>query len=132
MKVESLKTVQSLNKLVLDAKKDDGASVAVGYNSKVAQWLHQMRNPLTLAQGKARRSGIGHYWGPSDHGPGFLLDPSRKHAKEIADIVFKAYKGGAGLLQALYLGGFLVQRKSMTQVPVEHGHLRQSAFTEKE
>ena len=137
MIVNDIKLVNKFKVLQAAAAKESRASVAVGYTDKQALWLHEMggpnssRRPVNLGKKKRRPSGLGFFWGPSSFGPGFLLIPARQSADRVASVVTRAYASGAGLLESLFVGGLLIQRESQKRVPVEHGLLRGSGFTEK-
>lgn len=67
------------------------------------------------------------------HSPGkqakFLEQPARQYRIELATIIETAYRRGATLRQALFLGGLRLQRESQKIVPIDTGNLRGSAFT---
>jgi len=131
MRVDAMKSV---GKVIEKLKKRqellaDHVSVVVGYNGVAALALHEM-TPKNI--GKPRRSGIGEYWGPSEHGNKWLEQPARVHSKRVGELVQAALEGGATMLEALHVGGLLIQRESMLLVPAEYGELKRSAFTEKE
>ena len=108
-------------------------SVIVGYTANYA--LHVHENIEMKWKGLPRVApSKGNYWDGS-RGPGqakFLEQPARELTTEFDRIVFEAMRGGATLLQALYLAGLRLQRESMLLVPVDTGNLKASAFTRKE
>ena len=96
------------------AAEDNGATVITGYEG--VQYGIYVHENLEAA-----------------HAPGkqakFLEQPARQFRGAIKDVIFRAYKGGATLRQALLIGGLRLQRESMKIVPVDTGNLRGSAFT---
>ncbi len=130
MRVKGLvELVAKLKAKAAKVVKDASMDVVVGYSYPTAVWVHENRNPKSLGLNIPRRSGLGVYWGPSNYGPGFLLDPAREMKDELGGVVRQALKGGKTVAQALLMAGLTLQRESMKRVPVEHGDLRASAFT---
>ena len=129
MKVENLSVLTSLKKLEQQARSENRVSVAVGFTGVAALKLHEM---TPKRSGQPRRSGIGTYWGPSHYGNKFLEGPARQFRASISRNVTDALRQGFPLIQALEAGGLLLQRLSQERVPVEHGDLKRSAFTERE
>lgn len=125
-KIEKLeKVISELRSKAAKAMRDNDVSVAVGYTSAVALYVHENRQRHA---GQPRKSGIGVYWGP--HGrPGFLLDVAREMSRELGGIVRTALKRGATLAQSLLMTGLRLQRESQKNTPVEFGHLSATAFT---
>lgn len=86
--------------------------VVVGYTQSYAIYVHENRNAFHPV-GKA----------------GFLLDPARRLAGELARIVRTALRRGRTVSQALLMAGLRLQRESQQEVPVDTGALRASAYT---
>ncbi len=131
-------TIEGLTKLVeqLQAKaakavNDSDASVVVSYTAEGAIYLHEMMEPKTLGLDVDRPSGLGHFWGPADHGPKYLEGPLRKllNEKELSRIVTEGLKRGKTMAQSLLVAGLRLQSESQKSVPVEYGALRASAQT---
>ena len=101
-----------------DARRDNDASVAVGYTAEYAIYVHEDMKARHRAGQKAK----------------YLEDPARRMSNDgtLAGIVQTAVRRGVPLLQALYLAGLRLQRESQKEVPVDTGNLRGSAFTRKE
>lgn len=130
---------------------DKPPSVIVGYTAAYALALHEnvgMRWRGLPRDRSVRVSGLNHsgriartgynpnekkglFWGPDGQAK-FLEQPARELSQEIANIVLKALGNGATLIEALYLAGLYLQRKSQELVPIDTGNLRASAFTRKE
>lgn len=108
-----------------------GARVITGYTAQYAVRLHELRRTRTLGASQPRRSGIGVYWGPSQHGPKFLERPAREmyNQGEFRRLVLAMLRRGADTLEALKACGMKLQAESQKRVPVEFGVLRASAFT---
>lgn len=131
MKIEGVKEVLDLlKKKEIDAKLSSEASVVVGYANKYALFVHENMEQKWV--GISRPSGLGVYWGPAGAGPKFLEAPARQMRSVLTGIVERSMKSGLPLLQCLYLAGLKLQAESQKRVPVEHGFLRASAFTQKE
>jgi hypothetical protein len=115
-KIEGIKQLKRrLDQLRKDSKREDGASVRVGYTASYAVYVHEdLTAHHTVGQAK------------------FLLDPARALAKELGTIVATARKRGASTGQGLLLAGLRLQRASQELVPVDTGNLRASAFTRQE
>lgn len=130
MKISGVRQVRdAIRKLEKQYGAEPRPSVVVGYASEYALYVHE--NMEMALEGEPRSSGIGVYWGP--HGQSkFLEQPAREHGARMALIIRRAVKKKATMLEALYMAGLYLQRESMELVPVEHGNLRASAFTEKE
>lgn len=106
---------------------DTRSEVIVGYEAEYAAKIHE--DIEMKWAGKPRASGIGVYWGP--HGQAkFLEQPARENAKKYASIVKTILEAGGTMTQALYTAGLELQRDSQELVPVEHGNLKASAFTQ--
>lgn len=106
---------------------DSRSEVIVGYEAEYAAKIHE--DIEMKWAGKPRASGIGVYWGP--HGQAkFLEQPARENAKKYAGIVKTILEAGGTMTQALYTAGLELQRDSQELVPVEHGNLKASAFTQ--
>jgi hypothetical protein len=132
MKIENLSRLQQKLRILIEkAKADENAEVVVGYSAAYAVYVHEIAEPTTLGKKVPRPSGLGHYWGPHDYGPGFLSGPARALARDgtLGELATAAMKRGAPLSQALYIAGLRIQRDSQEVVPVEYGNLRASAFT---
>lgn len=106
------KVVAQLQKRAARARQDNKVSVVVGYTAAYALYVHEDRQAYHEV-GKA----------------GFLLDPARRLANDVARIVRDALTRGLTTAQALLLGGLFLQRESQREVPVDTGNLRGSAFT---
>lgn len=125
--IEGLKKViAAMRAKAAKMKQDADVSVAVGYTSKYALYVHE--NVEMKWRGLTRRSGIGVYWGPTGEAK-FLEGPFRREATKYASIVRNAIMGGKTMAQALLMAGLQLQRDSQMLVPVEYGFLRASAFT---
>ena len=114
------------------SKKDDKVSVVVFYTAKYAVWVHE--NTAEKWKGKPRKSGLGKYWdGRKGQGRSkFLEHPAREEGGKIGEIVAKTVLNKGTLTQGLVMAGLYLQRQSQDLVPVEYGHLRASAGTQKE
>ncbi len=110
------------------ARAEGVQSVLVGFSAAHALFVHENMESKTVGMNIPRRSGIGVYWGPAG-GPKFLEAPAREMGDELAGIVRDGVAAGMPLGQALLLAGYRLQAESMERVPVEHGKLRESAFT---
>lgn len=128
-KVEGLnKIVEALKNRAAAARKDDGASVVVGYTANYAIYVHE--NLEMSWQGQPRRGGRGFYWDPQGQARSqFLIHPFRTQADELRRIVVTALLKGATMAKSLLLAGLRLQRESQRLVPVDTGNLRASAFT---
>ncbi|MDB4786216.1 hypothetical protein OAG36_00630 [bacterium] len=130
-KIEGSKEVQNtLSKLQSKSKREDNASVSVGYQGVAyALFVHEIKNPST---GVPRRGDgkKGNYWDVGQ--PKFLERPFRENAKEYARIIRTAYKRGVSLDKSLLIAGLKLQRDSQQLVPIDTGNLKGSAFTEKD
>ena len=120
MKIEGVEKVrQALIKKAAQYGKPDELeglpSVAVGYSAHYALTVHEnLESHHNVGQAK------------------YLEQPAREYKDELAGVVVRAVKGGATLLQGLYLAGLRLQRESQKIVPIDTGNLRGSAFTVKE
>jgi hypothetical protein len=112
-KVEGVRAV--IRMLKKRAKGMEPASVVVGYEAEYAIYVHEDLNAHhDVGQAK------------------YLEEPARTYARQIRDIIAQRLREGKTLLQALYLGGLFLQRKSQELCPVDLNNLRPSAFTRKE
>ena len=66
------------------------ARIDVGFTAPHAIFIHEFRNPKTLGLGVPRRSGIGEYWGPPQHGPKYLENAIAEFREELRQIIRKA------------------------------------------
>lgn len=143
-KVEGLnKVVDALRKRAAKAKKDERASVIVGYTAAYALWVHesvgmklkgQPRGAWKLRysrdKGWRQTSKRGFYWDPQGQAQAkFLEGPARELAPELGRIVAQALLKGLTMSEALLIAGLRLQRESQLLVPVETGALKASAFT---
>lgn len=112
-KVEGLeKVVAALRARAAKARKDNDASVSVGYSAGYSLRVHEdLEAHHTNGQAK------------------FLEQPAREFAPVLAGIVREALRQGKTLAQALLLAGLRLQREAMLLTPVDTGALRASAFT---
>jgi hypothetical protein len=97
-------------------KPGEDKSVVVGYTARYAVWVHERQ---------------------AKHAPGkqwkYLEEPARRLSDGYLGLLIRdAMKGGATLIQALYIAGLRLQRASQEIVPIDTGNLRGSAFTAKE
>jgi len=129
-----LSQLENLSKKYLD--QDPKPSVIVGYSTNYAIHVHE--NVEMKWRGLPRMPRPpkkGNYWDGRGGAKGqakFLEQPARELTPKITERVVEAMKGGATLLQALYIVGLLIQRNSQQLVPVDTGALKASAFTRKE
>lgn len=131
-RVEGLKKlVAALRDRAAKAIKDANVSVVVGFSGENAVRVHEMI-PKTRGQNVPRPSGLGVFWGPSQHGPKFLEAPARELGPELGKVVRGVVQKGGTLATGLVAAGMRLQAESERRVPVEHGDLRASAFTELE
>jgi hypothetical protein len=138
------KLIGQLRDKAAKASKDEQASVAVGYSTNYALFVHEMtigkpNPPRSDAQRKAMFASIrerekrGHVsWAVGQ--PKFLEQPFRELGNHgtLAKIISTALSEGKTMGQALLLAGLRVQRESQKLCPVDTGTLKNSAFTELE
>lgn len=133
-KIEGLvKHLAQLQKRAAAAKKDNEASVAVGFSAAYALFVHEN---LEAAHGAVYNekyaediaAGRKHSRGEAQQAK-FLEQPLRENRSKYAKIIATALKQGKTMAQALLLGGLALQRDSQRITPVDKGFLRASAFT---
>lgn len=131
-KVEGIKELTAkLRDRAAKASRDANVSVLVGFSAAHAIFVHEMI-PKTLGQNVPRKSGLGVYWGPSQHGPKFLEAPARELGPELGKVVRAVVKKNGTVATGLVAAGMRLQAESQRRVPVEYGALRASAFTKLE
>ena len=107
------KTLRKLRQLA--HKHGHNPSVIVGYSANYALPVHERVNvPHRVGQAK------------------YLEQPARELSKELGKITSNATRAGMDLHGSLLIAGRRLQRESQLLVPVNLGHLKGSAFTEKE
>ena len=124
MKVEGvekvIKALEHETKKRFDSPGRTKESVIVGYTASYGVYVHE--TPPSMVS----------------HAPGkqwkFLEEPARRlnNNGELTRIMREVLKKGGKVLQALYMGGLLIQRESQKVVPVDTANLKGSAFTRKE
>lgn len=118
-KVEGLKALKDKLKAKLRKAKqgtaDGKASVRVGYTQAYAIYVHENLTAFHPV-GKAK----------------FLEDPFKEMAPKVVELVKGLLAQGLTLPQALLIVGLRLQRESQSQVPVDTGALKSSAFTRAE
>ena len=124
--------VQLVNNLLPSPKDLQNVVVTVGYTASYALFVHE--NVEMKLKGKPRPRGRGLYWDPQGRAqPKFLESVAREEG--IVPGVHKVWlephpdKAWKGYLLAI---GLAIQRESQKRVPVDTGHLKNSAFTKME
>jgi hypothetical protein len=106
------KVVAALRDREQNARRGVGRTVLVTYGGPTAPYamiVHERRD-------------VHHPVGQA----GYLLDPSRQYAPDIARTVREAMQKGRTLLEALFEGGQFLLNVSLPLVPIEFGNLRAS------
>ena len=115
----------------LKAQAPPHVAVLVGYSAKYALYVHE--NVEMKGKGLPRRNGKGFYWDPQGQAQAkFLEQPAREMSKELATLIEKKFKETKDVRKALITAGLVLQRASQKLVPVDTGHLKNSAFTKVE
>lgn len=116
MRIEGLtKLVEQLRAKAAASRKDDDASVSVGYTQQYALFVHE---DLTAKHKEGTQAK-------------YLEQPARQMSSDgtMSDIFLRARRAGRTTAEALLLCGLAVQRESQILCPVDTGALRASAFT---
>jgi CRISPR/Cas system-associated exonuclease Cas4 (RecB family) len=106
------KVIAQLRAKAAKSRQDAKASVSVGYTQSYSLVVHENLEAFHPV-GKAK----------------YLSDPARLNQARYAEIVEKAMRQGKTMSQSLLLAGLALQRDSQSEVPVDTGALRGSAFT---
>lgn len=143
--------MKNLQDLAEKARKDQQATVAVGYTAAYALWVHEnvemkwrglprdrsirvnsgesVRNSDTIVYtGFEASKKRGLFWGPNGQAK-FLEQPARTMGDVLGKLVASALMAKKTMAQALLVAGLRLQRESQQLVPVDTGNLRASAFT---
>lgn len=112
-RIEGLdKLLNNLRDRTARARKDERASVLVGYTAAYAIFVHEnLQARHRVGQAK------------------FLEMPARTMGEQLRGVIGTALARGRTMAQALVLAGLALQRASQKLVPVDTGNLRASAFT---
>lgn len=107
--------VDNLTTKLRSRKQKKSSSVVVGYSQNYAIYVHE-RLDVNHDVGKAK----------------YLEDPLRNNQDLITNQIKKNFQKHNDLEAAVFTGGLLLQSLSQSEVPVDTGALKSSAFTEKE